>query len=211
FLTQLRAMVRASAHGDLRIMIPMIASVHELREVRKFLDAAIVAVDNAGTRRAEHIPLGIMVEVPSAAIMASELATIAEFLSIGTNDLVQYALAVDRTNHALAELGSPFDPAILRLIRGVLESGAARGRPVSVCGAMASNPVAAVLLVGMGLRELSMEASAIPVVKEAISRIRLSELEAVAQMSRELVTAHGIEQRVTEAIGPGFADLLGEE
>jgi phosphotransferase system enzyme I (PtsI) len=198
FLTQLRAMVRASAHGDLRIMIPMIASVHELREVRKLLDVAIATVDKVGIRRAEHIPLGIMVEVPSAAI-------------IGTNDLVQYALAVDRTNHALAELGSPFDPAILRLIRSVLESGEARGRPVSVCGAMASNPVAALLLVGMGLRELSMEASAIPLVKEAISRIRLSEIEEIARMSRELVTAQEVEQRVTEALGPRFADLFGEE
>lgn len=211
FLTQLRAMVRASAHGDLRIMIPMIASVHELREVRKLLDTAIAAVDKAGQRRATHIPLGIMVEVPSAAIMASELATIAEFLSIGTNDLVQYALAVDRTNHALAELGSPFDPAILRLIRSVLESGRASGRPVSVCGAMASNPIAAVLLVGMGLRELSMEASAIPLVKEAIGRVTVAELEEVAKGSFDLVMAREIEQRVTDAFGSRFADLLGDE
>jgi phosphotransferase system enzyme I (PtsI) len=204
-------MVRASAHGDLRIMIPMIASLDELREVRKLLDAAIAAVDQAKNARAEHIPLGIMVEVPAAAIMASELATIAEFLSIGTNDLVQYALAVDRTNHALANLGSPFDPAILRLIRSVLETGTARGRADSVCGAMASNPIAAVLLVGMGLRELSMEASEIPVVKEAIGRSSLSELEKVVTSALELVTAREIEQRVTEAFGPRFADLLGDE
>jgi phosphotransferase system enzyme I (PtsI) len=211
FLTQLRAMVRASAHGDLRIMIPMIASVHELREVRKLLDRAITAVDEAKNKRAEHIPLGIMVEVPSAAIMASELAVTAEFLSIGTNDLVQYALAVDRTNHALAELGSPFDPAILRLIRGVLDSGRAKGRPVSVCGAMASNPIAAVLLVGMGLRELSMEASAIPVVKEAIGRATLAELEEVARSSVRFVTSREIEQAVTDAFASRFADLLGDE
>lgn len=211
FLTQLRAMVRASAHGDLRIMIPMIASLDELRAVRKLLDTATAAVDSAGHRRAEHIPLGIMVEVPSAAIMASEFATIAEFLSIGTNDLVQYALAVDRTNHALAELGSPFDPAILRLIRSVLESGTARGRPVSVCGAMASNPIAAVLLVGMGLRELSMEASAIPLVKEAIGRVSLEDLESVVKLSMSLVTAKEVEQCVTDAFGPRLADLLGDE
>jgi phosphotransferase system enzyme I (PtsI) len=211
FLTQLRAMVRASAHGDLRIMIPMIASLHELREVRKLLDSAIAAVDQAKYPRAEHIPLGIMVEVPAAAIMANELAAIAEFLSIGTNDLVQYALAVDRTNHALAELGSPFDPAILRLIQGVCSAGLSRGRPVSVCGAMASNPIAAVLLVGMGLRELSMEASAIPLVKEAIGRSELPELEEVVKSALTLVTAREIEQRVIDAFGARFADLLGDE
>lgn len=211
FLTQLRAMVRASAHGDLRIMIPMITSLHELREVRKLLDAAVAAVDQAQSRRAEHIPLGIMVEVPSAAIMANELAAIAEFLSIGTNDLVQYALAVDRTNHALADLGSPFDPAILRLIGSVLEAGRSKNRAVSVCGAMASNPIAAVLLVGMGLRELSMEASAIPLVKEAIGRSSLSELEEVVRGALGLLTAREIEQRITEVFGPRFADLLGDE
>lgn len=211
FLTQLRAMVRASAHGDLRIMIPMIASVHELREVRKLLDVAVATVDESGHARARHVPLGIMVEVPSAAIMAEELATIAEFLSIGTNDLVQYALAVDRTNHALAELGSPFDPAILRLIRGVLESGRAKNRAVSVCGAMASNPIAAVLLVGMGIRELSMEASAISVVKEAIGRVELTELENVVRETFGMVTAREIEQSIENAFAPRFADLLGDE
>ena len=173
FLTQLRAMVRASAHGALRIMIPMITSVDELRAVRKLLDQRDRRGRSAPVRRAEHIPLGIMVEVPSAAIMANELSVVAEFMSIGTNDLIQYALAVDRTSQTLAELGSPFDPAILRLIRQVIEAGEHRNRPVSVCGAMASNPVAAVLLLGMGIRELSMEASAVAEVKEAIGRVTL--------------------------------------
>jgi phosphotransferase system enzyme I (PtsI) len=211
FLPQLRAMVRASAHGQLRIMVPMIASVSELRSVRELLDRATRDVDTANQARAREIPLGIMVEVPSAAIMANELAAIAEFLSIGTNDLVQYALAVDRTSRTLAELGSPFDPAILRLIRQVVDAGERKGRPVSVCGAMASNPIAAVLLVGMGLRELSMEASAIAEVKEAIGRVELGEAQAVARRTLEMQTAHEIESTLTEAFGPRFADLMEVE
>ncbi|HEX7671537.1 MAG TPA: putative PEP-binding protein, partial [Polyangiaceae bacterium] len=211
FLTQLRAMVRASAHGALRIMIPMIASIEELNQVRVLLTRAIAQVDAAGRSRADHIPLGIMVEVPAAAIMANELSVTAEFLSIGTNDLVQYALAVDRTNRALAELGSPFDPAILRLIAQVVSAGKLHDRPVSVCGAMASDPIAAVLLIGMGIRSLSMEASAVAEVKEAIGRVALVEAEAVVEKVRWMLTAREIERAVSEVFAPRFSDLLETE
>ena len=211
FLAQLRAMVRSSAHGSLRILVPMIASVQEFKAVRSLLDRAIAEVDAARQPRAERIPLGVMVEVPSAAIMAHELAEIAEFLSIGTNDLIQYALAVDRTNRELAWMASPFDPAILRLIRTVVEAGERKARPVSVCGAMASDPIAAVLLVGMGLRELSLEASSIPQVKEAIARVTLREAEALALDTLGLTTAQEIERAVAEALAPRLADLLESE
>jgi phosphotransferase system enzyme I (PtsI) len=204
-------MVRASAHGELRIMIPMISSVGELLRVRALLDKAIAEVDDAGQKRAEHVPLGIMVEVPSAAIMARELSEIAEFMSIGTNDLVQYALAVDRSSRSLAELGSPFDPAILRLIRIVLDAANRRARPVSICGAMASDPIAAVLLVGMGIRCLSMEASAISEVKDAIGRISLAEMEEVASKVESLVTARDVEAVLSDAFALRFADLLEKE
>lgn len=186
---QLRAMVRASAHGTLRILVPMIATVSELAAVRRLLDTAIAAVDAAGQPRAPQIPLGIMVEVPSAAIVADLLARDAEFLSIGTNDLVQYALAVDRTNRELAYLASPLDPAIIRLIDRVVTAGRAEHRSVTVCGAMASDPQDAVLLVGLGLRELSMEAAAIPRVKAALGRITLAEAERLADRVRGLRTA----------------------
>ena len=208
FLTQLRAMVRASAHGDLRVMVPMVASVQELRSVRELLAQAEREVDDAGHKRAKHIPLGIMVEVPSAAIMADELAVYAEFMSIGTNDLVQYTLAVDRSSQDLAYLASPFDPAILRLIRMVLRAGKHRARPVSVCGAMASDPLSTTLLVGMGLRELSMEASAIPAVKEALGRVTLAEAEQMAEQALEAVTADDVEQALAAVFAPIFADLL---
>jgi phosphoenolpyruvate-protein phosphotransferase (PTS system enzyme I) len=211
FLEQLRAMVRASAHGQLKIMVPMIAAVRELRAVRELLARAIRDVDAKGQARAAQIPLGIMVEVPAAAVMANELAAESEFLSIGTNDLVQYSLAVDRTSRELAYLASPFDPAILRLIRGVIEAGRKRGRPVSVCGAMASDPLAAVLLVGMGLRELSMESSALAEVKEAIARVTLAEAEAVAAAILHCVEADEVVQQLDEAFGARIADLLGTD
>jgi phosphotransferase system enzyme I (PtsI) len=128
FLTQLRAMVRASAHGDLRIMIPMVASVHELREVRSCSSKRCRRSTRPHTR-AKHVPLGIMIEVPSAVIMADVFAREAEFFSIGTNDLIQYTLAIDRGNRSLAPLASPFHPAILRMIRQVARAAAPHGVP----------------------------------------------------------------------------------
>jgi phosphotransferase system enzyme I (PtsI) len=208
FLTQLRAMVRASAHGDLRIMIPMVASVQELREVRRLLGQAMDEVDTAGQKRAKHVPLGIMIEVPSAVIMADVLAREAEFFSIGTNDLIQYTLAIDRGNRALAPLASPFHPAILRMIRQVARAAAPHGVPVAVCGAMASDPLAAVLLVGLGLRELSMEAAAIPEIKEALRRVNLTDCDRTAEAALGLDTAEAVEELVAGTFAPGLFDLL---
>jgi phosphotransferase system enzyme I (PtsI) len=201
FLTQLRAMVRASCHGKLRVMVPMVASLRELREVRKLMDQAVREVDAAGLPRASEIPLGIMVEVPSAAIMAHEFAAMAEFMSIGTNDLVQYALAVDRSSPELAYLASFFDPAILRLIRGVITAGKHHNRPVFLCGAMASDPMAALLLVGMGLRELSMEASAIAEVREVLAYVSVAEAEEAANLALEQLTAEEVEKVLVERFG----------
>lgn len=211
FLAQLRAMVRASAHGELRVMVPMIAAISELRAVRELFEQALREVDAAGHERASAIPLGVMIEVPSAAVMADLFAREAEFLSIGTNDLVQYSLAVDRTNRELAYLATPFDPAILRLIEIVIAAGEKHGRPVSVCGTMASDPLAAALLVGMGLRELSLEASAIPKVKASLSRITLAEAQAVAHRAAELVTADEVELVLAETFAPRLAELLDED
>ncbi len=205
---QLRAMVRASAHGPVRIMVPMVASIGEMRAARALLSESVLEVDRAHHPHSDHIPLGCMVEVPSAAIMAPEFAREAEFLSIGTNDLVQYCLAVDRTSRELARLASYFDPAVIRLIKGVISAGDFRKRSVSVCGAMASDPLAAILLVGMGLRNLSMEASAIPEVKAAIARVRLKEAENAADTAFEATTAHELEQTLAEQFAPHLTDIL---
>jgi len=208
FLTQLRAMIRASAHGDLRIMIPMVASVQELREVRKLLDQAIFEVDAAGHPRLAHISLGIMIEVPSAVVMADVLAQEAEFFSIGTNDLIQYTLAIDRGNRSMAPLASPFHPAILRMIRQVVRAAAEHNVPTALCGAMASDPLAAVLLVGLGLRELSMEAAAIPEIKEAVRRVTTADCERAAETALKLDTAEAVEELVAGTFAPSLYDLL---
>lgn len=208
FLTQLRAMVRASAHGDVRIMVPMVASVHEMREVRRLLLTATEQVRARGQAFEEHIPLGMMIEVPAAAILADVFAKEAEFFSLGTNDLVQYALAIDRASQSLAAQASPFNPAILRLIKTVTEVGRKFNRPVSLCGAMASDPLAACLLVGLGLRDLSMEAAAIPEIKEAIRRLTVPEAEVVAVKALECDSAEAVEELLARELAPRFIDLL---
>jgi phosphotransferase system enzyme I (PtsI) len=208
FLTQLRAMVRASAHGDVRIMVPMVASVHEMRDVRRLLNQAIEQVRARGLSFEEHIPLGMMIEVPAAAVMADVFAREAEFFSLGTNDLVQYALAIDRASQSLAAQASPFNPAILRLIKTVTDVGEKYSRPVSLCGAMASDPLAACLLVGLGLRDLSMEAAAIPEIKEAIRRLTVAEAEQVALQALECDSAEAVEEVLARELAPRFIDLL---
>ncbi|MFI5302827.1 MAG: phosphoenolpyruvate--protein phosphotransferase, partial [Polyangiales bacterium] len=208
--TQLRAMLRASAHGPLQIMIPMVASLSELRAVKRVLSRARQEVDDAGHDRGEP-PLGIMIEVPSAAVCADLFAREADFFSLGTNDLVQYTLAVDRTSQDLVHLASPFDPAILRLIRMAARAAADAEIPVSVCGAMASDPLAALLLVGMGIRELSMEASAIAEIKETLRRATLEECEALVDEVLVMGTAAEVELTVAETFAPRLSDLLSAE
>lgn len=208
FLEHLRAMVRATAYGDVRIMVPMVASISELRAVRTLLEQAKSEVRARGLPIAEQIPLGVMIEVPSAAVMVDVFAREAAFLSLGTNDLIQYALAIDRTSRTLAYLASPFDPAIVRLIAGVVRAATEWECPVSVCGAMASDPLAAILLLGLGVRDLSMEAAAIPEIKEALRRVSAVEAEAVAAEALTYPTAEEVEHAVAEAFAPRLYDLL---
>jgi phosphoenolpyruvate-protein phosphotransferase (PTS system enzyme I) len=211
FLEHLRAMVRASAHGDVKIMIPMVSSLLELREVRSLVKKAQEEVRAKGQPFAEEIPLGVMIEVPAAAVMVDLFAEEAAFLSLGTNDLIQYALAVDRTSQSLAYLASPFHPSVLRMIAGVVRAGSEWSCPVSVCGAMASDPLAAILLIGLGLRDLSMESAAIPEIKEALRRVTLVEAEAVAAEAMRMRTAEEIADLMAQTFAPRLYDLLAGE
>lgn len=211
FLQHLRAMVRASAYGDVRIMIPMVAGLGELRQVRALLRQAQEEVRARGLACAEEIPLGVMIEVPAAAVLVDHFAREAAFLSLGTNDLIQYALAVDRTSRSLAYLASPFDPSILRLILNVIRAGRDFERPVSICGAMASDPLAAALLLGLGMRDFSMEAAAIPEIKETFRRITLAEAEAAAAEALLCATAEEVESCMAAAFGARLDDLLRGE
>lgn len=211
FRAHLRAMLRASAHGPVRIMIPLVSSLDELRVCRQLVDQAKDELIAEGHEVADEIPLGVMIEVPAAAIMADAFAAEADFMSIGTNDLVQYALAIDRTNRALAHLASPYDPSILRLVDGVIRAGADRDRPVSVCGEMASEPYGALVLVGLGIRNLSMESVAIPEIKEVLDRIGLEELQDIVRRALEMSTAQEVERLLESELEPRLHDIITHE
>lgn len=168
FCAQLRAILRASAHGDVRILFPMISGLPELLEAKQYLEQAKEELRVKNIPFDEGIRIGCMIEVPSAAITADILAKECDFFSIGTNDLVQYSVAVDRDNHGLSYLYTPAHPAILRLIRTVVREGARQGIKVSICGEMAADPHYTALLLGLGVQELSVSARYLPLIKNAI-------------------------------------------
>jgi phosphotransferase system enzyme I (PtsI) len=179
FLTQLKAILRASIFGKCRILLPMIGSVQELRQAKTLIAEAKEELTRQELAFDAEIRTGIMIEVPSAAIMADQLAKETDFFSIGTNDLCQYTLAVDRMNEKIKALYDPFHPAVLRLIRNVIEQGYFHQLPVEMCGEMAGDPQATLLLVGMGLRELSMNGPSIPVIKNIILQTSMALARAV--------------------------------
>jgi len=181
FWPQLRAILRACSHGNIRIMFPLISRVLEMRQAKYLLKLAMDELEEEGFEIPHDIPIGAMVETPSASVCAGELAREAAFLSIGTNDLVQYTLAVDRSNERVADLYTPFDPSVLRLMRWIIRHGKREKVAVSLCGEMAGDPMATILLVGMGLRCLSMSAGNIPEIKKIIRSIRFSDAHKVAQ------------------------------
>ncbi len=186
FLPQLRAILRASAHGNARILFPMIADVHELREAKALLETARKELEEKGIPYAKNIPVGAMVEVPSAAICVDALARECDFLSIGTNDLTQFTLAVDRGSQRLANLYDPLHPAVLQMVAMTVEGSRKHGTLVAVCGELASDPVGAVVLAGLGVDELSMSPWAILEVKKILRSINWQDAREAAQQALEL-------------------------
>lgn len=181
FKSQLRAILRASAHGPVAIMIPMISSVEEIIAAKAVLEQAKAELRDEGLPFDEKLPVGIMVEVPAAALIADRLAEEVDFFSIGTNDLVQYTLAVDRMNEQIAHMYDPFHPAVLRLIRHTIEAAQARGIGISVCGEMAGDTRAVPLWIALGVTKLSMSSRFIPRVKAAIHRATRTGSEQLAE------------------------------
>ena len=192
FRTQLRAILRASAHGDVRIMFPMISTLSEIRQCKLLLNEVREDLIDAGVPFNSSIPVGTMIEVPSAAIMADQLARELDFFSIGTNDLVQYTLAADRTNEHMAGLYSPADPAVLRLIRQVIQAAADRGIQVNICGEMSGDPLFTLLLLGMGFRQLSLTPQHIPEIKTVIRSVTLTDASRVADEAMRLESARDV-------------------
>jgi phosphoenolpyruvate-protein phosphotransferase len=197
---QIAAILLAAAdtRANLRIMFPMITTLEELNAARSIYDRVYDRLKEQQAALPEHVAVGIMVEVPAAAVMASELAERADFFSIGSNDLLQYVLACDRTNATLSGLYNPLQPAVLRLIGQVAEAGRRAGKPVAVCGEMAGDPRLAPILVGLGVDELSMSPTSIPQVRSALSSWIDDELIAIAEKVRQAKTVAEVEQAYLE-------------
>lgn len=193
FKTQLRAILRAAVHGDLRIMFPLVTTLLEFRQARMILGDVMEDLDEQGVPFNRDVQVGMMVEVPAAAVLAEEFAREVDFFSIGTNDLIQYTLAVDRGDPAVANLYRAGDPSILRLIRNVITAAAKYHIPVSVCGQMSSDPMFVPLLVGMGLRQLSVTPHAIPELKEVIRNLTLAKAERIASRAESMEVARDVE------------------
>jgi phosphoenolpyruvate-protein phosphotransferase len=187
--TQFRALLRAGVGADLRIMVPMVARLREVEHARSLLDTARDELASENIPRATQVQFGIMIEVPSAALIAEHIAPHVDFFSIGTNDLTQYTLAVDRTNERVASIASPFHPAVLRLIQMTIDAAHAQGKWVGLCGEFAGEPLATPVLLGLGLDEFSMAPVSIPTVKALIRRLSLSDCRSIAARALELPSA----------------------
>jgi phosphoenolpyruvate-protein phosphotransferase (PTS system enzyme I) len=209
FKTQLRAVLRASAVGNIKIMFPMISGLEELRRAKAVLAECREELRRSGVPLTEKIDVGAMIEIPSAAICANVLASEVDFFSIGTNDLIQYALAVDRVNEKIAHLYEPTHPAILRLLKMIADAAHANNIWVGVCGEMAGDVALIPLLLGLGMDELSAGATLVPRVKRAVQSLTIPECRKLVEETLKLNTASEILARCLELADKRYGDLLG--
>jgi phosphotransferase system enzyme I (PtsI) len=200
FRSQLRGLLRASAHGPLKIMFPMISGISELRAARAVVDEVKLELTASGVAYDQDVKIGVMIEMPSAALTADLLATESDFFSIGTNDLIQYTMAVDRVNEYVSYLYEPLHPSLLRLIGGIAKAADDAGIPVTVCGEMAGEPMIAPVLLGLGIRELSMSAVSVPEVKATIRAMNVAEAKQLMKRTEKLPTAAEVRAMVSDFV-----------
>jgi phosphotransferase system enzyme I (PtsI) len=200
FRTQLRALLRAARHGSLRIMFPFVSGVEQLRDARRIVADAVAELSRKG-EQVPVVPIGVMIEIPAAAYTADLLAREVDFFTIGTNDLIQYCLAVDRADERVSHLYEPLHPAVLRMIVMVRRAAVRRRIPVSLCGEMAADPALLALLVGLGLTEFSMTPGAIGIAKRLLADVRRDELRALARRVLGFATADEIERELVATLG----------
>ena len=199
FKTQLRALLRASVHGNLKIMFPMIATVEEFRKAKEIFQQAQRELQDEGIEVSKTIELGIMIEIPAAAVLADQFAQEVDFFSIGTNDLIQYTMAADRMNEQVAYLYQPYHPAILRLVHHVIQASHQAGKWTGMCGEMAADPIAIPLLLGLGLDEFSMSASSILPTRKLVSEWTTAQAQELAQKAiTECATAEEVVKLVRD-------------
>jgi len=206
FKVQLRAVLRAAMHGDVRLLLPLVVTVEEVQATKLLLREAAAELSARGIAHRSELPLGVMIETPAAAVTADLLAGEVAFFSVGTNDLVQYTLAVDRGNVNLASRFTPLHPAVLRLIRSTVEVGHARGLSVGVCGEMASEPVMAFALIGLGLRQLSVSPRAVPLVKRLVRGVSADIAREAAEAALAAPTAAAAEAELRRRLWAAFGD-----
>ena len=201
FRTQLRAILRAANYGQVRILLPLISHVEEVTEAKRLIAEASQSLKNDGLPHQERIPVGVMIEVPSAAIMADTIAKEVDFFSIGTNDLIQYTMAIDRGNRNVAYLYNPIHPAVLRLLKHVTEAAKHNKIPVFMCGEMAGESIYAPILVGMGFEELSTNPQAIPMIKNAIRMLNRDQARQFTDELLKMTTTDQIERLIESTYG----------
>ena len=206
FKTQLKGILRASVFGNIKIMFPMISGVEELRKAKAIMEEAKEELRKDGVAFNPKIFIGAMIEVPSAAIIADMLAKEVDFFSIGTNDLLQYSLAIDRVNEHVAYLYEPLHPAALRIIKNIVDAAHNAGIAVGVCGEMAGEPEYALILLGLGLDQLSMNALSILKVKKIIRSIKYAEAQKIAETALTFATAQEVEKFIRDEMAKRFSD-----
>ncbi len=202
FRTQIRAVLRAAADHDLQLMLPLVTRVEEVLQSRDFVLEEAQALAASGIRAASSVPVGVMVETPAAVIIADHLAEVSAFFSVGTNDLTQYTLAVDRGNARLADRFTSLHPAVVRQLKTIVDAGKAAGIPVSVCGEMASELLPAILLIGLGYDRLSVGPPVLPMIKWAVRAVPFEVARRAASAAMQAVSAEGVDQALREAVKP---------